>query len=109
MNSSEDNHQPSIEQLTEQFNSLKSSRDTLAGQIQQLEESLEGIKEEAREAFGTDEVEKLEELMVQQQAKNKVLSEEYQAHLEKLKGELDQVQAAIGRENADADSEEEDD
>jgi predicted nucleic acid-binding Zn-ribbon protein len=99
MNSDDNDRTPTLEDLTGEFATLKSTRDTLAGEIKQLAESLQTLKAESKQEFGTDNVEELETLLAEKQSQNTLLCEKYAKHLVELQEQLEQLQAATEQDD----------
>ena len=74
-----------LERLSEKYAGLKSEKDGLAGEIKQLEESLEKLKAELKEQFGSDQLEKLQQLLKEKEAENDSKSKQYGEHLDEVK------------------------
>jgi septal ring factor EnvC (AmiA/AmiB activator) len=84
-----------LEGLSEDYAELKSQKDGLAGQIKQLEESLDELKKELKEQFGSDELEKLQQLLEEKEAENRQKSQQYGEHLDELKEQLAALEETV--------------
>ena len=88
-----------FERLNETYAELKSEKDGLAGQIKQLEESLKTLKKELKDQHGTDDLEKLQELLEEKEKDNASKSEQYEKHLVDLQEKLASLGEAVDSEH----------
>ena len=84
-----------FERLNEAYADLKSEKDGLAGQIKQLEESLKTLKKELEEKYGSDDLEKLQQLLEEKEVENSRKSEKYEEHLVELNEKLAALEEAV--------------
>ena len=84
-----------LERLSEEYAELKSEKDGLAGQIKQLEKSLDELRKALKEQFGSDELKKLQQLLEKKEAENNKKSQQYEEHLEELKEKLAALEEAV--------------
>ena len=97
-----------LERLSEEFAELKSKKDGLAGRIKQLEESLDELKKELKDEFGSDDPEKLQQLLDEKQTENDRKAQEYKEHMDGLKEKLAGLEDSLqGDDSEDGDDQEE--
>ena len=97
-----------FEQLNEAYAELKSEKDGLAGQIKQLEESLKTLKKELKDQHGSDDLEKLQQLLEEKEAENNRKSGQYGEHLVDLKEKLAALEVAVDSEHPEDEEHDED-
>ena len=90
-----------LERLSEEFAELKSKKDGLAGRIKQLEESLDELKKGLKKEFGSDDLEKLQQLQDEKQSENDRKSQEYEEHIEGLKEKLVALEDSLQETESD--------
>ncbi len=90
-----------LERLSEEFAELKSKKDGLAGRIKQLEESLDELKKGLKKEFGSDDLEKLQQLRDEKQSENDRKSQEYEEHIEDLKEKLAALEDSLQENESD--------
>lgn len=83
----------SIDELRERFESLKDKRTTAQADLRNVEEQLDRLKAQAREKYGTDDLEKLEKELERMRAENERKRAEYQAHLDGIDEKLGALEA----------------
>ena len=90
-----------LDRLSEEFAELKSKKDGLAGRIKQLEESLDELKNGLIKEFGSDDLEKLQQLFDEKQSENDRKSQEYEEHIEGLKEKLAALEDSLQENESD--------
>jgi uncharacterized membrane protein YgaE (UPF0421/DUF939 family) len=81
-----------IEQLRERYQKLNDAKVAANANYQTAHEALEQLKAAARAEHGTDDLEQLKAKLAQMQADNDRKRAEYQAHLERIEGDLREVE-----------------
>ena len=87
-----DDNRQTIEQLQQRFEALNTKKiqsDTL---LKQARQQLESLQREAREKYGTEDLEQLRAKLQQMKDENERKRADYQAELDRIEGELDQVE-----------------
>jgi hypothetical protein len=87
------NHAQDIEELRERYESLKTKKITAEANLQTSSETLEGLKRQAREKYGTDELASLRAKLEEMTQENERKRAEYQEHLTTIETQLAQVEA----------------
>ena len=81
-----------IEQLTERYNELNTRKIQAETKLKTAEEQLASLKEEARREHGTDDLDKLNEMLEKMEAENEQKRLDYQALLDKVERDLQKVE-----------------
>ncbi len=87
-----DQNGQSIEQLTERHLALNTRKIQAETQLETATEQLDKLKAEAREKYGTDDVEELSELLESMKAENEQKRLEYQRSLDRIESDLAEVE-----------------
>ena len=82
-----------IEQLRERFQQLHTEKVRAEQDHKNAQETLETLKAQAREQFGTDDIDQLKAMLQKIDAENLQKRQEYQAELEKIEGSLEAVES----------------
>jgi len=96
----------SIEQLQERYQALQERKIKAEAQRDSAKDRLEELKEQAREKYGTDDIEELKTKLEQMKAENEKKRAKYQADLDKIDEGLRQVESKFAPQT-DADEEQE--
>jgi chromosome segregation ATPase len=92
--------------LREAYATLKSEKDSLAGQIKQLEEAIEELESELKREFGTADPKQLQLLLAERTAENNDKCQKYELHLNEVKQKLaDLKQEVDDNDTEDSESE----
>jgi|TARA_B100000809_G_scaffold241564_1_gene264848 uncharacterized coiled-coil DUF342 family protein len=94
-----------LERLSEEYAELKSKKDGLAGRIKQLEESLDELKKGLKDEFGSDNLQKLQQLLDEKQTENDLKSQQYKEHLDALKEKLAGLEDSLQGDDPEDDDE----
>ncbi|MCI0377462.1 MAG: hypothetical protein L0215_07640 [Gemmataceae bacterium] len=81
-----------IEDLRKRFENLDKQRTFAQANLQNAQKELEGLKEEALAAYGTDDLEKLQKKLADMKAANEQKRADYQAALDDIEKKLEEVQ-----------------
>ena len=81
--------------LRESYATLKSEKDSLAGQIKQLEEAIEELESELKQEFGTADPKQLQLLLAERTAANNDKCQKYELHLNEVKQKLADLKQEI--------------
>ena len=82
-----------IEQLRERFQHLHTEKVRAEQDHKNAQETLETLKAQAHEQFGTDDIDQLKAMLQKIDAENLQKRQEYQAELEKIEGSLEAVES----------------
>jgi hypothetical protein len=102
-----DSGDQSIEQLQERYRDLHTKKIQADTNLENAAKQLKTLKDEAREKFGTDDVEQLREKLDAMKAENEEKRQRYQADLDRIEDELTQVEAKFAPAEASPDAVEE--
>lgn len=91
----------SIEQLQKRYQTLHQKQIEANRDLQNAMERLEELKKEAREAYGTDDVEELKNKLERMREENERKRAEYQKTLDGIERELSDVEKKFADEEAD--------
>lgn len=92
----------SIEELQRRYQHLQQERVRAEANRDNAQKQLADLKAEARETYGTDDIEELRAKLAGMKTENEKKRAEYQAHLEKIEADLAQAEAdAAGAEASD--------
>lgn len=81
-----------IEQLKTRHRKLERDKAAAEANLQNATENLEALQAEAREKFGTDELEKLKAMLEQMRRDNEQKRAAYQQHLDQIESKLAEVE-----------------
>jgi len=82
-----------IEALRERHKRLDEQRVRAEESLRNLREQLDGLKADARERYGTDDVERLRTMLAEMRAENERRRAAYQQHLSEVEARLAEVDA----------------
>lgn len=82
----------SIDALRERYDKLNRQKITTEADLKNAEDALAQLRAEAREAWGTDDLEELQKKLEEMTAENERRRAEYQQHLEKIDADLADVE-----------------
>lgn len=85
------NSEQSIEELQLRYNGLNTRKIQAETNLKNAEKQLDQLKQQAREKYGTDDVEKLREQLTEMRNENDRKRREYQAELDRIDSELTKV------------------
>jgi hypothetical protein len=91
-----------IEQLQDRFSKLNTKKIEADRDLKHATEHLESLKKEAREKFGTDDVDELRTKLAAMKAENEEKRKNYQADLDKIEADLASVEKNLGAEVAES-------
>lgn len=83
-----------IEQLKSEYEKLNEKKIAAETELKGAEERLKDLQNDAEKEFGTSDVDELTEKLKQMEAENEKQRSEYQALLDKITGELAEVEKA---------------
>lgn len=81
-----------IEQLRERYQELNEQKIRSETQLQNAKDQLESLKRQAREAYGTDDVNELSRKLEALKAENEEKRRSYQSSLDQIERELEAVE-----------------
>ena len=87
----------SIEELQERYSKLDRDRTVAQTELKAAQKQLEALRQEARDAFGTDDPDKLAEQLETMRRENRESRERYQKQLDRIEDEL----AAVEKQHRD--------
>ncbi|NBF41868.1 MAG: hypothetical protein GVY14_15775 [Spirochaetes bacterium] len=90
-----------IEELQARYQKLQQEKIRAEANRENAEKQLSELKEEARETYGTDDIEELRKKLKEMRAENEKKRADYQAHLEKIESDLSEVEAKFGGDEPD--------
>jgi chromosome segregation ATPase len=93
-----------IAELQERYQKLQAEKVRAETNRENAEKRLEELKAEAREKYGTDDVEKLEAKLADMKAENERKRAEYQSHLERIEADLSAVEQSFESSESEAGS-----
>lgn len=85
----------SIEELRERYQALHQQKIRAEANRETAEQRLSELKREARDTYGTDDVEELKRKLEELKAENERKRADYQAHLEHVESDLAKVEAEV--------------
>lgn len=94
-----------IEELTDRYAKLNEKRVRAKANAETAEKRLEELKKQARDEFGTDDVDELRKKLKQMEDDNERKRAEYQTSLDSIEDSLQKVEATYGSVDADGGSE----
>jgi hypothetical protein len=77
-----------MEQLQKRFDQLNTRRIQIETQLEQEQKQLARLKQEAREKFGTDDLDELAAMLARMESENEQKRADYQRHLESIEAQL---------------------
>ena len=95
-----------IEQLQARYHDLHTKKITADANLKNAKEKLDELKEEARQKFGTDDLDELREKLRAMKAENEEKRKNYQAELDKIEADLQNVEKNLGTVDADGNAKE---
>src|SRR5260221_7391542 len=81
-----------IEQLKKDHKDLERKKITAEADLQSATATLNAIKREAKEKYGTDDQDELQKKLLEMKSENERKRAEYQKHLEEIQAKLAQVE-----------------
>jgi chromosome segregation ATPase len=81
-----------IEQLKKKHKDLERQKTTAEADLRNATQQLDALKEEARQKYGTDELEQLRARLAEMKQSNEKKRADYQKHLEEIEIKLAQVE-----------------
>jgi hypothetical protein len=96
-----------IEQLQERYGKLNTKKIEADRDLKHAMEHLESLKKEARENFGTDDVDELRKKLAAMRAENEEKRKNYQADLDKIEADLANVEKNLSADDAEGGNSEE--
>ncbi len=85
----------SIEQLRERFNNLNEKKAKANALLEKAKEELQKLQAEAKGAFGTDDLNQLEQMLQKMERENEMKRLDYQKLLDSIESELREVDKAF--------------
>ena len=82
----------SFDALTKRFEDLKSRKITAEANLQHANDQLQTLKQEAREQFGTDDLEALQQKLLGMEQANEQMRSSYEQHLTQIEQNLADVE-----------------
>jgi hypothetical protein len=82
----------SIERLTERYTALSTKKIQAQTNLDNAEKELKKLKKQAKEEYGTDDLEQLKEKLNEMETENERKRSEYQQLLDTIEGELAKVE-----------------
>ena len=89
-----------IEELQQRFQTLQQQKIRAETNRDNAEKQLDELKREARETYGTDDIEELKRKLADMKAENEKRRADYQAQLDRIESELSEVEATFASEGA---------
>jgi len=86
------NNPQAIEKLRERYDSLKTKKITAEANLEMSRKTLEALKTQAREQYGTDDLDALRAKLEEMTQDNERKRAEYQEHLTKIETQLAEVE-----------------
>jgi chromosome segregation ATPase len=84
-----------IEQLQKRYEGLNNRRIRAESDLANAKRQLDALQQEAREKYGTDDVAQLRQKLAEMKAENETKRSTYQADLDRIEAELQQVEQAF--------------
>src|SRR5438445_3945476 len=81
-----------IEKLRERYKALEKQKITAEANLKNSEENLEKLRKQARENYGTDDLEELQKKLEEMKSDNESKCAEYQRHLDEIETQLNEVE-----------------
>ena|ERR1700687_1244184 len=82
-----------IEELRDRYEILKTKKITAEANLKTSNETLEGLKQQAREKYDTDDLDSLRAKLKEMTEENELKRAKYQEHLTSIETQLEQVEA----------------
>lgn len=92
----QDSGKQAIEELTERYHALNEKKIQAQTNLKNAEKQLRELRNKAKEAYGTDDLDELKKQLEQLKADNEAKRAAYQASLEKIEGDLAEVESKHG-------------
>lgn len=89
-----------FEELRQRYESLRDKKISAETQLKDSEERLDKLKKQARETYGTDDLDALQKKLETMKEENERLRADYQNHLDEVEGRLKTVEQQHQKENA---------
>ena len=102
--SNQDPTPETIEELRARYQQLHERRIQARARLEGAEQQLETLRAEAREDYGTDDLAELESLLEKMTAENEAARRGYQASLDGVERELQEIERSFQADDADADT-----
>jgi chromosome segregation ATPase len=87
----------SIDDLRKRYEQLKEKRVVAETRLSQTKDTLDQLKKEAQEQWGTDNLAELEAKLAKQQAENERLRISYEASLQKIESDLKAIEGGTAK------------
>lgn len=81
-----------IEKLRERHKTLEKDKITAEANLETSKNAFENLKRQARESYGTDDLEKLRKMLEEMKHKNEQKRIDYQKHLDEIEDRLAEVE-----------------
>ncbi len=91
-----------IERLTQRYNQLNTKKIEAETNLKSARKQLEELQKEARETYGTDDLEALQQKLAEMEAENEKKRADYQATLDRIETDLDAVEEKYRHSGADS-------
>ncbi len=95
------NNPPTIDDLKKRYDSLEKARIRAETNLENARKQLEQLKGQAREQFGTDDIEKLRAMLDQMTAENESKRAAYQHHIEEIESKLQAIDSEPGDQGSE--------
>jgi DNA repair exonuclease SbcCD ATPase subunit len=89
-----------IEQLQARYHNLHTQKITADANLENARQNLDKLKDEARQKFGTDDVDELREKLRAMKAENEEKRKNYQAELDRIETDLQSVEKNLDAADA---------
>ena len=80
-----------IEELSKRYEQLNEQKIKAGNDLKHAQDRLNELQEKAKKEYGTDDLEKLKEILEEMKLKNEEDRANYQSSLEKIEAELDEI------------------
>ncbi len=90
--------QAKLEMLKKDYTDLNTRKITTQANIENLEQELERLREQAQKNYGTSDLGELERLLEERRQENERLVAEYEAHIQGIKDRLDEIDSQSAQE-----------
>ncbi len=91
-----------IERLTQRYNQLNTRKIEAETNLKSARKQLEEFQKEARETYGTDDLEALKRKLAEMEAENEKKRADYQTALDRIETDLDAVEEKYRHSGADS-------
>jgi hypothetical protein len=95
-NTNQESGKQTIEELTERYHALNEKKIQAQTNLKNAEKQLRELRNKAKEAYGTDDLDELKKQLEQLKADNEAKRAAYQATLEKIESDLTEVESKHG-------------